>query len=267
MEAITLHAIADQIALVTLNRPDRLNAIDGSFLDAMDGVLDQLSDATKWRVAIITGAGRGFCSGADRSGAGAAWTPPSTHAYKTMWDAQCRLTDQLTRLYELPIPTIAAIHGAAVGGGLALALHCDIRLAQSDARFASAFLTAGFSSMDMGTSYLLPKIVGVGAARELMLTGRIIDSRTALELGLVSRVIDQTAVLDTALELANEIAANNPYGVWQTKVGLNTALDSSSLRHAKELENRIQVMSLFTENPREAGQAFIERRPPVWETL
>jgi enoyl-CoA hydratase/carnithine racemase len=184
-----------------------------------------------------------------------------------MWDAQCRLTDQLTRLYELPIPTIAAIHGAAVGGGLALALHCDIRLAQSDARFASAFLTAGFSSMDMGTSYLLPKIIGVGAARELMLTGRIIDSRTALELGLVSRVVDQGTLLENALGLANEIAANNPYGVWQTKVGLNTALDSPSLRHAKELENRIQVMSLFTENPREAGRAFIEHRPPVWETL
>jgi len=267
MDAVTLQPLADQIALVTLNRPERLNAIDGAFLDAMDHVLDALSDPAEWRAAIITGAGRAFCSGADRSGTGAPWTMPSKRAYKTMWDAQCRLTDQLTRLYELPIPTIAAVNGAAVGGGLAIALHCDVRMSDEPARFASAFLTAGYSSMDMGTSYLLPKIVGVGAARELMLTGRIIDSTTALQLGLVSRVVEVEQLLPTAQALAEEIAANNPYGVWQTKVGLNAALDAPSLRHAKDLENRIQVMSALTNNPREAGRAFIERRPPVWESL
>jgi len=267
MNAVTLQPIADQIGLVTLNRPERLNAIDGSFLDGMAVVLDALSNPAEWRAAIITGAGRAFCSGADRSGTGAAWTPPSKRAYKTMWDAQCRLTDQLTRLYELPIPTIAAVNGAAVGGGLAIALHCDIRIAQHDARFASAFLTAGYSSMDMGTSYLLPKIVGVGAARELMLTGRIIDSDAAFSLGLVSRVVSPEQLLAQAQSLAEEIATNNPYGVWQTKVGLNAALDAPSLRHAKDLENRIQVMSALTENPREAGRAFIERRPPSWESL
>jgi enoyl-CoA hydratase/carnithine racemase len=119
--------------------------------------------------------------------------------------------------------------------------------------------------MDMGTSYLLPKIIGVGAARELMLTGRIIDADAALNLGLVNQVAE--GLLDTAATLAHEIAMNNPYGVWQTKVGLNSALDAPSLRHAKELENRIQVMSSLTGNPREAGRAFIERRPPVWEPL
>jgi len=267
MDAVTLQPLADHIALVSLNRPERLNAIDGSFLDAMDQVLEDLSDPAKWRVAIITGAGRAFCAGADRSGTGAPWTIPSERAYKTMWDAQCRLTDQLTRLYELPIPTIAAVNGAAVGGGLAIALHCDVRIAAQPARFASAFLTAGFSSMDMGTSYLLPKIVGVGAARELMLTGRIIDSSAALHLGLVSQVVETEQLLTTAQTLAQEIATNNPYGVWQTKVGLNAALDAPSLRHAKDLENRIQVMSALTNNPLEAGKAFIERRPPVWESL
>jgi 1,4-dihydroxy-2-naphthoyl-CoA synthase len=119
----------------------------------------------------------------------------------------------------------------------------------------------------MGTSYLLPKIVGVGAARELMLTGRIIDSSAALNLGLVSQVVEAEQLLTTAKTLAQEIATNNPYGVWQTKVGLNAALDAPSLRHAKDLENRIQVMSALTNNPLEAGKAFIERRPPVWESL
>jgi enoyl-CoA hydratase/carnithine racemase len=265
MEAVTVERLDDSIALVTLNRPERLNAIDGSMLDAMDAVLEDLENTAKWRVAIVTGAGRAFCSGADRSGTGASWTPAAATPWKSMWDAQCRLTDQLTRLYELPIPTIAAVNGAAVGGGLAIALHCDLRLAAPNARFASAFLTAGFSSMDMGTSYLLPKIIGVGAARELMLTGRIIDADAALNLGLVNQVAE--GLLDTAATLAHEIAMNNPYGVWQTKVGLNSALDAPSLRHAKELENRIQVMSSLTGNPREAGRAFIERRPPVWEPL
>ena len=121
--------------------------------------------------------------------------------------------------------------------------------------------------MDMGTSYLLPKIVGVGAARELMLTGRIIDSTMARDLGLVSQVVGAEQLLSEAQRLAEEIAANNPYGVWQTKVGLNAALDAPSFRHAKDLENRIQVMSALTDNPREAGKAFVERRPPVWESL
>ena len=176
MAAVELETLEDKIAGVTLNRPSRLNAIDGSLIDAMDDVLDVLSGGD-FRVAILTGAGRGFCAGADLSGTGEAWTQTGgIPRFKTSYDAQVRLADQYTRLYELPIPVIAAVNGVAVGGGLAFALHCDIRIASEQARFGSAFIKAGFSSMDMGTSYLLPKIVGAGVARELMLTGRIIDA-------------------------------------------------------------------------------------------
>jgi enoyl-CoA hydratase/carnithine racemase len=265
MTAVELATLEDSIACVTLNRPERLNAIDGSLIDAMDDVLDVLSTG-QFRTAILTGAGRGFCAGADLSGKGEPWIQPAAADFKTNYDAQVRLADQLTRLYELPIPVIAAVNGAAVGGGLAFALHCDIRIASQQARFGSVFIKAGFSSMDMGTSYLLPKIVGAGVARELMLTGRIIDAPESYRIGLVHEVVAPDELM-AALTTARSIVENNAYGVWQTKIGLNAALDAPSLRHAKEIENRTQILSGFTNNPVEAAKARQEKRAPVWDPL
>jgi enoyl-CoA hydratase/carnithine racemase len=162
---------------------------------------------------------------------------------------------------------IAAVNGAAVGGGLAFALHCDIRIASEAARFGSVFIKAGFSSMDMGTSYLLPKMVGAGIARELMLTGRIIDANEAYRIGLVHEVVPADELIEAALRMARLIAANNEFGVWQTKIGLNAALDAPSLRHAKEIENRTQILTGFTNNPAEAAKAHREKRDPVWDPL
>jgi enoyl-CoA hydratase/carnithine racemase len=271
MTAVELATLENNIACVTLNRPRRLNAIDGSLMDAMDDVMDVLSTG-EFRAAILTGAGRGFCAGADLSGTGEPWTkPPKTapHSppFKISYDAQVRLADLYTRLYELPIPVIAAVNGAAVGGGLAFALHCDIRIASDQARFGSVFIKAGFSSMDMGTSYLLPKIVGAGVARELMLTGRIIDADEAYRIRLVHEVVAPDELMTAALKMASSIVENNAYGVWQTKIGLNTALDAPSLRHAKEIENRTQILTGFTNNPLEAAKALMEKRSPVWDPL
>src|SRR5690349_11974227 len=122
MAAVELDTLEPGIARVTLNRPDKLNAIDGALLDGVDAALDELESGGH-RVAILTGAGRGFCAGADLSGTGAPWVKAAKAPFKTSYDGQVRLADQLTRLYELPIPVIAAVHGAAVGGGLAYALH------------------------------------------------------------------------------------------------------------------------------------------------
>ncbi|CAJ1501374.1 enoyl-CoA hydratase/isomerase family protein [[Mycobacterium] kokjensenii] len=267
MTAVTLTEIGDRIGCITLNRPERLNAIDGALLDGMDAALDELGSGA-YRVAILTGAGRGFCAGADLSGTGQPWTPPNdSPAFKVTYDHQVRLADQLTRLYELPIPVIAAVNGVAVGGGLAFALHCDIRVGSETARFGSVFIKAGFSSMDMGTSYLLPKIVGAGVARELMLTGRIIDAEEAYRIHLVHQVVAPDDLMAAATDLARSIAQNNAYGVWQTKIGLNAALDAPSLRHAKEIENRTQVLSGFTNNPTEAALAHREKRSPIWDAL
>ncbi|EUA11585.1 enoyl-CoA hydratase/isomerase family protein [Mycobacterium kansasii 732] len=220
-------------------------------------------------MAILTGAGRGFCAGADLSGTGEPWVKakPASPAFKTHYDSQVRLADLYVRLYELPIPVIAAVNGAAVGGGLAFALHCDIRIASEQARFGSAFIKAGFSSMDMGASYLLPKIVGAGVARELMLTGRIIDAAEAYRIKLVHEVVAPGDLMPATLTKAREIAENNAFGVWQTKIGLNTALDAPSLRHAIEIENRTQMLTGFTDNPAEAAKAHREKRAPKWDPL
>lgn len=269
MAAVELETLEEEIALVTLNRPERLNAIDGSLINAMDDALDVLSGG-EFRAAILTGAGRGFCAGADLSGTGEPWIkPPKPGApeFKANYDAQVRLADQYTRLYELPIPVIAAVNGVAVGGGLAFALHCDIRIASEHARFGSVFIKAGFSSMDMGTSYLLPKILGAGVARELMLTGRIVDAAEAYRITLVHEVVAPDELMPAALNMARSIVANNAYGVWQTKIGLNAALDAPSLRHAIEIENRTQILSGFTNNPVEAANAHREKRAPVWDPL
>src|SRR5438270_27986 len=268
MPAVELDTLEDGIARITLNRPERLNAIDGSLIDGVEDALDALSHG-EFRVAILTGAGRGFCAGADLSGTGAPWTKPkrTTPPFKVNYDAQVRLAELFLRIYELPIPVIAAVNGVAVGGGLAFALVSDIRVASEHARFGSVFIKAGFSSMDMGTSYLLPKIVGAGVARELMLTGRIIDAGEAYRIALVHEVVAAADLMPAALKLARSLADNNAYGVWQTKIGLNAALDAPSLRHAIELENRTQILSGFTNNPLEAARAHMEKRAPKWDKL
>ncbi|OMC50304.1 enoyl-CoA hydratase/isomerase family protein [Mycobacterium sp. IS-1264] len=268
MSAVELETLEDNIACITLNRPERLNAIDGSLIDGVDHALDVVSGG-EFRVLILTGAGRGFCAGADLSGTGQPWTQsrPTTPPFKVNYDAQVRLANLFTRLYELDLPVIAAVNGVAVGGGLAFALVSDIRVASEQARFGSVFIKAGFSSMDMGTSYLLPKIVGAGVARELMLTGRIIDAAEAYRINLVHEVVAPDDLMAAALRKAREIADNNAYGVWQTKIGLNASLDAPSLRHAIELENRTQILSGFTNNPLEAAKAHMEKRAPKWDPL
>ncbi|WP_208611743.1 enoyl-CoA hydratase/isomerase family protein [Mycobacterium paraffinicum] len=261
-------SLEDDIARVTLNRPERLNAIDGSLIDGVHHALDRLVGG-EFRAAILTGAGRGFCAGADLSGTGEPWTKPkpTTPPFKVNYDAQVRLADLFTRIYELPIPVVAAVNGVAVGGGLAFTLVSDVRVASEHARFGSAFIKAGFSSMDMGTSYLLPKIVGAGVARELMLSGRIIDAAEAHRIHLVHEVVAPDALMPAALRVARSITENNAYGVWQTKIGLNAALDAPSLRHAIEIENRTQILSGFTNNPVEAATAHMEKRAPKWDPL
>ncbi|MCW2622322.1 MAG: crotonase [Frankiales bacterium] len=268
MAAVELDTLEEGILRITLNRPDRLNAIDGALIEGMDAALDALADPHgPFRAGILTGAGRGFCPGADLSGTGQAWIEPRASTVKTHYDMQVRLTDQMTRLYELPVPVVAAVNGVAVGGGLAYALHCDVRVAAEEARFGSAFIKAGLSSMDMGISYLLPQVVGAGRARELMLSGRIIDAPEAYRIGLVHEVVPQDDLVEAALRVARSFTANNPFGVWQTKIGLNAALDSPSLRHAKEIENRTQILTGLTANPQEAAAALMAKRPPVWEAL
>jgi enoyl-CoA hydratase len=220
------------------------------------------------RVVVITGAGRGFCSGANLAGEDELPERARTRGpVGLVQSMQEDLAALVLAVHELPQPVIAAVHGAAVGGGLALALACDLRVASDDAFFASQFIRVGLSSCDVGTSYFLPRLVGATAAAELMLTGRRFGAEEAARIGLLNRVVPAGELLDAALELGELVLANSEYGVYMTKLGLWANLDAPSLRHAMELENRTQVLGTFTGNMREAAEAFVEKRDPVWRPM
>jgi enoyl-CoA hydratase len=159
-------------------------------------------------------------------------------------------------------PVIAAVNGPAAGGGLALALASDVRLAAPAARFGVAFVRIGLSGCDIGVSWLLPRLIGASRAFELMLTGRVVDAAEADRLGLVSRVVEDRPVVDAALDVADEILANSPTGVWMTKEVMWSQLEVGSLQAGIDLENRTQIMTSMTEDLREAVTAFVEKRPP-----
>ena len=163
-----------------------------------------------------------------------------------------------------PQPLIAAIRGPAVASGLSFALACDIRIAGESAQFSAAFIRMGLSGGDLGTSYFLPRVIGLSRAAEYLLTGRFLDATTAERIGLVSRVVDDEHVDVVALELAKEMLQNSPFGLRMTKELLNLNIDAPSLESALHLENRTQVICASTEDAKEAPQAFLQKRPPVY---
>jgi enoyl-CoA hydratase len=217
---------------------------------------------------VLTGAGKGFCAGANMGGGDELPERARDRGPVGLVQmAQEHIAELILAIRELPQPVIAAVHGAAIGGGLALALACDLRIASDDARFAAHFIRVGLSSCDVGTSYLLPRVVGPTIAAELMLTGRRFGAEEGARIGFLNRVVPHDELLATAIELGELIAANSEYGVYMTKIGLWANLDAPSLRYAMELENRTQVLGTFTGNMTEAGRAFVEKRDPVWRKM
>jgi enoyl-CoA hydratase len=256
------------ITVVELDDPPRYNALSAQMVTDLKDVLAALRVDRTVRAVVLIGAGRGFCSGANL--AGDEELPEFARdrgAVGLVQAIQEHIAELILAVHELPQPVIAAVHGAAVGGGLALALASDLRVASEDAFFASQFIRVGLSSCDVGTSYFLPRFVGPTMAAELMLTGRRFGAEEARRIGLLNRVVPKAALVDTAIALAEEVVANSEYGVAMTKLGLWANLDAPSLRHAMELENRTQVLGTFTGNLREAAEAFVEKRDPVWRPM
>jgi len=256
---------APQVARVTLNRPARRNAMNHPLLDGLFGALDDLRADPTCRVIVITGAGAGFCAGLDLSegvtfpdgnGLGRAQAGMRVQQY---------IAQLIPRLRSQPQPVIAAVNGAASGGGLALALGADIRIAAASARFNVAFVKVGLSGCDIGVSWMLPRLVGASRAYELMLTGRFADAVEAERIGLVTRVVPDGDLLDAALAEAELILANGPFGVRMTKEVMWSQLEVGSLHAGIDLENRTQVLSSFAGDMEEAMAAFLEKRAPRFE--
>jgi enoyl-CoA hydratase len=249
---------ADGVTLLTLNRPERLNAMNAELVGALHDALDAIDDDC--RVVVLTGAGRAFCAGLDLGGYGV--LREGEGRAQAGLRVQQHIASLVPKLRSLRQPVIAAVNGAASGGGLALALASDVRVAAASARFNVAFVRIGLSGCDIGVSWLLPRLVGASKAFELLLTGRLIGAEEADRIGLVSRVVPDGSAVSSALELAAEIAANSPFGVWMTKEVMWSNLEVPSLQAGIDLENRTQILSSFTDDHREAVAAFLAKRPP-----
>jgi enoyl-CoA hydratase len=254
----TLERPRQGVALLTLNRPERLNAITFEMFDEMHAVCDELTADADARVLIITGKGRGFCSGLDLD---EALTLPDMSPHEMMLGQQ-HWAGAFQKFHELPQPVIAAVNGPAAGGGLGFALCADIRLASPAATFNAAFVRIGLSAGDVGVSWSLPRVIGLGRAAEIMLTGKFVEAEEAERIGLVNRVVAADDLLDECFELAELIARNTPFGVTLTKRVLNANVDAGSLSQAIEVENRGQTLATRGADFLEALESFREKRQP-----
>jgi enoyl-CoA hydratase len=261
---VTSLLVVDEPALhvrrITLNRPEQLNAMTSELCEALHGELGSIAVDRACRVVILTGAGRGFCAGLDLRGYGAAPGKDGSDEARDRLGDQQHMSTLILGLRALPQPVIAAVNGPAAGFGLALSLGCDVRYASREAVFRAAFINIGVSNCDMGTSWLLPRLIGASRSFELMLTGRRVDAEEALRIGLVADVVDPESLAARALEGAEQIASLAPWGVRLTKRGMWTALEIPSQQAAVEYEDRQQIMATFGSALPEAVAAFLEKR-------
>ncbi len=259
-ETLTLDTSHKGVAVVTLNRPDRLNAISWQMVEDLHAVIAQVSQDRSLRVVVLTGAGRGFCAGTDLK---AERTEAATPA--NQYNGQQRLSDVVIALRRMPQPIVCAVNGVAAGGGFSFSMAADIRIAAESARFICSFINVGISAGDVGSSYFLPRLIGFSRAAEMLYTGREMSAEEALAIGYVSRVVPDGQALDSALELAGTMLQKSPFGLRMTKEVLNTNLEAPSLEAALAVENRTQTLAVLTGDFREAMTAFQEKRAPRFE--
>lgn len=255
---LTLERPVEGIALATLNRPDRLNAITFQMFDEFRALCAEVAADDDVRALVLTGAGRGFCAGLDLAEA----AQLTDMTAQEMMKGQESWADSIASFHRLAKPVIAAVNGPAAGAGFSLALAADIRIAAPEARFNAAFVRIGLTGGDCGTSWFLPRIVGLGRAAEILLTGRFFGAEESAAMGLVNRVVPAGELLDAAVSIGQEIASNTPFGMRLTKQVLHLNVDAPSLDAALEVENRNQVLATRTEDMLEAITAFREKRFP-----
>ncbi len=257
----------DGVDRVTLNRPDSLNALDPALIEALDVYFESLQRNRQTRVVVLRGAGANFCAGLDLKHAmarRAGQKEPPGVAYSL--DQQRRIADIVMLMRRCPQPIIALVQGAAAGGGFALALAADIRIAAKNARMNCAFIRLGLGGCDIGTSYFLPRLVGVSVASELILTGRFIGAERALAVGLVSEIVDEALLDAAAAPYVEAMMTASPVGLRLSKECLNMSVDAGSIEAVIAMEDRNQVLCSRSEDFDEGIRAFIEKRKPAYIT-
>jgi len=248
---------------ITMNRPDRLNAMNERMVEELRELFTGLYWRRDVRVVVITGAGRAFCAGLDlkehderASGGGV----------EDSLESQRRIAEIVVAMRRCPQPIVALVNGAASGGGFALALASDVRIATPSARMNAAFIRVGLSGCDLGVSYFLPRMVGSAVAAEYLLTGRFIDAERACGLGLVSRIVEPDSLESEGRAFVDDMLSATPLGLRLTKEALNHAIDGQSLEAVIAMENRNQILTARDENFKEGIRAFLERRRPNYGT-
>ena len=257
MQQDLIEAISDGVATLTLNRPDRLNALSAAIMDGLLEALPRLAADPTVGAIVLTGAGRAFCAGGDVKRMAQETVVRSTDEDV----ARLRAKMEISRLlHEIPKPTIAMVNGA--GAGMALALACDLRVAGQSARFVTAFAKVGFSG-DFGGSWFLSRLVGTGKARELYFTAEPLDAAQALALGVVNRVVPDAELAGAAMDFARKLANGPRVALALMKQNFNAA-ENGTLAELLDLEARRQIETGQTEDHKEAARAFVEKRAPVF---
>ncbi|HEX5528135.1 MAG TPA: enoyl-CoA hydratase [Methylomirabilota bacterium] len=257
-----LETVKDGVAVLTLNRPDRLNAMSRPMLDALLEALPRLAEDPAVGVVVLTGAGRGFCAGGDVK----AMAEGNELGGQTMEEKAQALRARMETsrwLHEMPKPTIAMLRGPAAGAGLSLAMACDMRIASDTARLGTAFARVGYSG-DFGGSYYLTQLVGTAKARELYFTADLLDAQQALGLGLVNRVVPDARLEEETMALASRLARGPRVAFRYMKRNMNAA-ESASLKDMLDLEAWHHTRTGMTEDHREAARAFVEKREPQFK--
>ena len=250
------------VGLITLNRPDRLNALSLDMLEDLEVLFKKLRGKKEVRVIIITGEGRGFCSGADlkdsraRREVSTLIKDPATHLVAIQKKYSALITD----MRRLPQPIISAVNGPAAGGGMCIVLASDVVIAGPHATFIPSFINIGLSGGELGTTYFLPRIVGIPRAGEILFTGRTVDAKEAEKSGLVSRLIEDGDLMDAVMETARMMLNKSPMGLRLTKEALNQNLNAPSLEAAIELENRNQSICSFSQEFYKAVEEFTNKK-------
>lgn len=245
------------VATITFNRPDRMNCISVDTVPELLDALDNIKNDPAVRALIMTGSGsRAFSAGADLNDM-VRRTPHEANAIVVMY------LDYIRAIRGLPIPVIASVNGVAAGGGACTALACDLRIASDRARFGFVFVGVGLAGADMGSTYFLPRVVGLGKATELLMSGEVIQADEALRIGLVNRVVPHDELGSTTRELARRLAGGPPLGLEFTKAALNASLERS-MDAEFDFETYAQTLCILSDDHLEGANAFKERRAPVY---
>jgi len=280
-ETIKFELTEEGIGILTLNRPDNLNAMSFQMFEDLHKLFDSLMINLDCRVLILKGEGRAFCAGLDLKEVNLLNMKKKPDDYKKFYYLnipevlknrmyfQWRLSQVIIKMRKISQPIIAIVHGSAAGGGFALTLASDIRIAGEKARFNNAFIKLGLSGSDVGTSYFLPRLIGMSRAAEILYTGRFIDAEESETIGLVIKVVngDKDKLLDEALKIAENLLTKSPLGLRMTKEAINISLDSPSLETIIQLENRTQTLCGSSIDIKEGVSAFFEKRKPKYPLL